>query len=104
MNNTTLSLCYNTTLTYILNKYERNKLFSKFNVSYEDLAIAITASLFKKNSDGSIMINLKEKDNNEGDFLFLIINAVKEKVDRAIKFEMLKYDLISIEEYSSQEL
>ncbi len=104
MNNTTLSLCYNTTLTYILNKYERNKLFSKFNVSCEDLAIAITASLFKKNSDGSIMINLKEKDNNEGDFLFLIINAVKEKVDRAIKFEMLKYDLISIEEYSSQEL
>jgi hypothetical protein len=103
MNTSALNLCYNTTLAYIKNKYEHNNIFSMYNVSQEDIAIDVTASLFKKNTNGNIEISFQNnfEDNKKNEFLFLIITFVKEKVDKAIKFEMLKYDLITIEEYNT---
>ena len=106
MNDSDVTLCYNTSLSYLRNKYQDNKIFSKYNVSHEEIAVDVTASLFSENTHGKIEINIpksikNEDNNNESEFLFLIITIIKERVDEAIKFEMLKYDLIRIEEYNS---
>ncbi|MCP5063781.1 MAG: hypothetical protein GY936_15140 [Ignavibacteriae bacterium] len=84
---------YKITASYLSHKYSSIELFNNNYTTIDELAIDVTANIFTKDQTGKIKLTyslnrfakyiLKEKD-----FEFYLIKNIKERVDKAISFEL----------------
>ena len=89
---------------YLTHKYSSSVLLDKKVTSIKELAINVTANLFYKNKDGETKFYqaLKsEKENifQEKDICYYVYKIIWSEVDKAVMFEMLKWDLVPLEVY-----
>ncbi len=96
-----IKFAYNISLAYLNHKYKKLDFIENDVTSLEDLAVDITARFLKDNHS-----NLNEKDtqkhlSSNADMEYLIYKTITEMADKTMHFEMLKNDLITIEEYNS---
>ena len=97
---------YKITLLHLSHIYGSTSLFTKNYTTIDDFEIDVKAKLLCNNGNGTIRLidhlNKYRKDiSSKTDFEIYLIKIIKEKVEIAIKFEMLKNDLITIEKYQA---
>ncbi len=98
-----LARVYNTSYMYFIQKFDSNLIFDELQTNPQKLAIETTAVLFLQNGSSEILLHKKLKRHferifDENEFYYYFNRIVRETADSVIKFEMLKMDLIGIEE------
>ena len=93
---------YKITTSYLSHKYSSIELFNKNYTTIDELAIDVTANIFSRDSLGNIKLSYSlnrfaELISNEKDFEFYLIKNIKERVDKAISFELSKYNLVDLD-------
>lgn len=99
-----VSFVFKVAYIYLTHKYNSSVLFDKKVTTIDELAIDVSANLFYKNKDGltkfyQALSLHKENINHEKDICYYLYKIVWSEVDRAVMFEMLKWNLIPLEVY-----
>ncbi|MCP5064878.1 MAG: hypothetical protein GY936_20855 [Ignavibacteriae bacterium] len=97
-----ITYSYKITASYLSHKFSSIDLFKNNYTTIDELAIDVTTNIFSKDNTDKIKLTyslnrFSEFISNEKKIEFYLIKNIKERVDKAISFELLKYNLVDAE-------